>query len=75
VFPGVIAIVLAVIVGFHLHHNNVGRGTLAAATGLPMTASFVPGVAGTVLVGALAFLTQFIGWIGYLLFSSVAHIL
>lgn len=74
VFPGIIAIILAVIVGFHLHHKNVGRGTLAAAAGLPLTAGFVPGIAGTVLVGALSFLTQFVGWIFYLLFSSISHL-
>lgn len=71
VFPGIVAIVLATVVGFHLHHKNVGRGTLAAAGGLPLTASFVPGVVGTVIVGVVAFLTQFIGWVGYLLFSAI----
>jgi hypothetical protein len=71
VFPGVIAIVLAAVVGFHLHHNQVGRGTLAAAVGLPLTAGFVPGVLGTILVGFVAFLTQALGQLGYLMFSSI----
>lgn len=71
VFPGVIAIVLAVVVGFHLHHKNVGRGTLAAAVGLPLTVGFVPGVLGTFLGGFVAFLTQAVGQVGYLVFSNI----
>lgn len=71
VFPGIVALVLAAVVGFHLHHRNVGRGTLAAAAGLPLTASLVPGIAGTVLVGIVTFLSQAVGYVGYLLFSSI----
>ena len=42
VFAGIIAIVCAAVVGFHLHHKTVGRTTLIAAGTLPLTATLCP---------------------------------
>lgn len=71
VFPGLIGLVLAVIVGFHIHHKSVGRGTLLASVWLPFTVSFVPGVVGTVLIAIVGFPALLVGWTFSMLFSSI----
>jgi hypothetical protein len=65
------AIALAIVVGFHVHHQAVSRWTLGFAALIPWAVPFVP--AGPVATGLgyiVSFAADVVGSLGYLLFNG-----